>query len=110
MARQRFGLWALFAVAMMAVVIALHDVTPALADTDIASAGPLTDIFISSGLNCQALHTSDGSTGEFYSPGSTYSTDCATWLFTNGTSYGTFTSNPFTPISQSAVTGSGTAG
>jgi uncharacterized repeat protein (TIGR01451 family) len=81
-------------------------------DVQISSAGPLTNIFISSDLNCQVDHLGDTS-HEFYGgvPGA-----CATELATGGTTYGPASipagNSPggFTPVSQSPVTGSGTSG
>ena len=81
------------------------------ATTDITSAGPLTDIGISSDLNCSVNHTGD-TAGEWYG-----NTACGTFLASGGTLYGpAYTPaggaasplTPWTPISQSAVTGSGT--
>jgi uncharacterized repeat protein (TIGR01451 family) len=81
----------------------------------ITSAGPLTRIEISDTLNCSVNHVSDAS-GEFFGD-----TACGTFLAVGGTIYGpaeipaggdvTGAPNyvPFTPVSQSAVTGAGTA-
>jgi hypothetical protein len=81
-------------------------------DAQIASAGPLTNIFISTELNCQVDHAGD-SDHEFFGgiPGA-----CATELATGGTTYGPSSipagNSPggFTPVSQSPVTGNGSAG
>src|SRR3989441_926836 len=84
----------------------------------ITSSGPLTNIYISDTLNCQVAHTGDAAV-EFYPP-SSQTGDCGTFVVIGGTLYG-FASfggsaasgaNPrttFTPVSQSAVLGSGTA-
>lgn len=81
----------------------------AWADIDIASAGPLTHIFIGNNLSCQVAHTGDA-VYEMYSPSSEQA-DCGTFLLYNGISYGNFLGDQdFTPVSQSAVTGSGTTG
>lgn len=87
-------------------------VAPALADVTISSSGPLTSVFTSSDLNCAVNHTGDSS-GEFFS-----NTACATLIASAGTLYGPANipagtgagpRTPFTPVSQSAVTGAGTA-
>jgi uncharacterized repeat protein (TIGR01451 family) len=73
--------------------------------------GPLTAITISDTLNCSVNHTGDNA-GEFFGD-----TACGTFLAVGGTVYGPTSipaggvgQTPFTPVSQSAVTGSGTAG
>jgi hypothetical protein len=90
---------------------------------DIHSNGPLTDIWIGNDLSCQVAHTGDSSP-EFF-PASSGPGDCGTFLseaagnaptiygpdFSNhagGSATGSF-DTPFTPVSQSGVTGSGTA-
>jgi uncharacterized repeat protein (TIGR01451 family) len=96
--------------------------TSALAATpykDITSSGPLTHVYIGNELSCQIAHTGDSSL-ELYPP-DTIPGDCGTLAAVNGALYapdfeshgrsaagaiGTFT--PFTPVSQSAVTGTGT--
>jgi uncharacterized repeat protein (TIGR01451 family) len=81
--------------------------------TDITSSGPLTDIGISADLNCSVNHTGDTS-GEFYGD-----TACGTLIAAGGTLYRPASipaggsAQPFTawnPVSQSGVTGAGTAG
>ena len=83
----------------------------AAATTDITSTGPLTDIGISSDLNCSVNHTGD-TAGEWYG-----NTACGTFLASGGTLYGPayvpagYSATPLTPwtaVSQTAVTGSGT--
>lgn len=87
---------------------------------DIASAGPLTHVYIGNELSCQVAHISDGATREFYPPG-TIPGDCGTFVAVAGTlyapdfaSHGMTATNGlgsrvvFTPISQTAVTGAGT--
>ena len=89
---------------------------------DIASAGPLTHVWIGNELSCQAQHVTDGNTHEFYPP-SVMPGDCGTFIAMAGTLYapdfanhgGTATGNlgtyvVFTPISQTPVTGTGTSG
>jgi hypothetical protein len=81
-------------------------------DVQINSAGPLNNIFIGAQLNCQVDHIGD-SAHEFYGgvPGA-----CATELATGGVTYGPSSipagNSPggFTPVSQTPVTGAGTAG
>lgn len=101
-----------------------RNVPEALAVTtyqDIASAGPLTHVYIGDELSCQIAHTGDASL-ELYPP-STIPGDCGTFLVIDAELYapnftdhggtatgglGTYT--PFSPVSQTAVTGTGTAG
>lgn len=101
-------------------------VNPAPAETQtafvaITSSGPLNEIDIGVDLASQIAHVGDAS-GEVYPPG-TKPGDYGTFLLIDGVLYssdfqnhggtassgiGTYTA--FTPVSQSAVTGSGTAG
>jgi uncharacterized repeat protein (TIGR01451 family) len=80
----------------------------AAASTTITSAGPLTSITISDELNCAVEHTGDV-VGEFFAD-----TACATEIAVGGAIYGPSAipagNSPggYTPVSQSAVTGSGT--
>ena len=76
---------------------------------DIASAGPLTHIYIGSDFSCQVAHTGDANF-EMFPPGSQQG-DCTTVLLVNGTTYGYsgFAGTDYTPVSQSAVTGTGTS-
>src|SRR5262245_28042733 len=86
----------------------------ALSNTTIASSGPLNNIYLSNQLNCQVDHTGD-TDHEFFGdvPGA-----CATLIATGGTLYGPSaipaggSANPrttYTEVSQSAITGSGSA-
>jgi uncharacterized repeat protein (TIGR01451 family) len=77
----------------------------------IDSTGPLTRVDISPDLNCAVNHTGDAA-GEFYG-----GTACATLLASSDTLYGPASipagedASPrtaFTPVSQSAITGTGT--
>jgi uncharacterized repeat protein (TIGR01451 family) len=89
--------------------------SPALAaNQTISSAGPLSAVIISDVLNCQVTHTSDTSF-EFYDPIDPVGA-CGTLVAVGGTLYGPDVlpaggdANPrttYTPVSQSAVTGSG---
>jgi uncharacterized repeat protein (TIGR01451 family) len=102
--------------ALVIVLASLALVGNALAAA-IVSPGPLTKIVIGTQLNCQVYHASDGTVGEWYP-----TTDvgaCGTFLYDiNGNtrysppsipagsqSVGT----PFTPVSQTGPTGSGTS-
>src|ERR1019366_1088275 len=53
---------------------------------DIASAGPLTDIWIGNDLSCQIAYAGDAS-NEFYPPSSAGPADCGTFLSYGGTLY-----------------------
>jgi uncharacterized repeat protein (TIGR01451 family) len=82
----------------------------AAAAATITSAGPLTNIFLSDVLNCQVDHSGDAD-HEFFGgvPGA-----CATEIATGGHIYGPDSipagNDPggYTPVSQTAVTGTGT--
>lgn len=87
---------------------------------DIASAGPLTHVYIGNELSCQVAHVSD-TVFEFF-PASVIPGDSGTMIALGGTLYtpdfnnhgGTATGGlgvrvVFTPISQTPVTGTGTA-
>lgn len=92
-------------------------------DIGSASSGPLTQVHVGTDLSCQVSHTGD-TVFEFY-PSSVNPGDCGTFLASGGTLYapdfashgGTATGSlnggsgytAFTPVSQSGVTGSGTA-
>jgi hypothetical protein len=85
---------------------------------DISSAGPLTHVYIGNELSCQVAHVGDavlelfpsgvipGDCGSFLVVGNTlFAPDFANHGGTATGSLGAYT--PFTPVSQSAVTGSG---
>src|SRR5215813_8132332 len=89
---------------------------------DIASAGPLTHVWLGNELSCQVQHVIDGNTHEFFPP-SVIPGDCGTFIAMGETLYapdfanhgGTATNNlgtyvVFTPVSQTPVTGTGTSG
>lgn len=85
------------------------------ADQTIVSAGPLDEIIISDELNCQVAHTAD-SVYEFFNP-SVRLGACGTFIVHAGTLYGPSSvpaggsatpRSPYTLVSQSAVTGTGT--
>jgi hypothetical protein len=84
----------------------------------ISSAGPLTNIYLNDDTSCQADHAGD-SLHEFYFPADTHG-DCGTFIWAGGAQdasnvygpQGTADGNPrlpYTLVSQSAVTGSGTS-
>ena len=61
--------------------------TPAVTPfMDIASAGPLNHVWIGNELSCQVQHVADGTTHEFYPPG-TIPGDCGTFIAMSGTLY-----------------------
>ncbi|HEY4272516.1 MAG TPA: hypothetical protein VGM65_10960 [Candidatus Udaeobacter sp.] len=87
---------------------------------DIASAGPLTHVWLGNELSCQVQHVDDGEVHEFY-PDDTIPGDCGTFIAMDGVLYapdfpahGTTSTDSigartvFTPISQTPVSGSGT--
>jgi hypothetical protein len=80
---------------------------------EITSAGPLTRIIISTELNCQVAHAGDAGF-EFYESSFDLGS-CGTFLAVDGTLYGPSLLPsgpsgvvPWTPVSQSPVTGAGT--
>ena len=94
--------------------LALSAATARAADQTIVSAGPLDEIIISDELNCQVGHTSD-SVFEFYES-TTRLGACGTFIVHAGTLYGPSSvpaggsatpRSPYTLVSQSAVTGTG---
>lgn len=111
----------LLACAFLLLGIAVTPGASATASTVIASAGPLQNIWIGDELGCQVEHVNDAAY-QFY-PSATVPGDCGTLLVTGGALYapdfvghgatatgglGAYTA--FTPVSQTAVTGLGTAG
>jgi hypothetical protein len=88
---------------------------------DIASGGPLTHVYVGDELSCQVAHAADSAL-QFFPP-STIPGDCGTFLAVNGADLyapdfgahggsatgglGSYT--PFTPVSQTPVTGDGSA-
>jgi hypothetical protein len=97
------------------VVVAVAPASQAAAQTatTITSAGPLTQVAVSNDLACQVAHQADSSF-EFFPSGSSPG-NCGTFLAIGGTVYapsrivGSVSGTAFTPVSQSAVTGSGTS-
>jgi Ca2+-binding RTX toxin-like protein len=77
----------------------------------ITSSGPLDNIYLNDNLACQATHTGD-TDPEFY--GGTDPGACGTFLSTGGVDYGPDvpagnSRTNYTPVSQTPVTGTGTA-
>jgi hypothetical protein len=92
-----------------------------LAYQEITAGGPLTNIYVGNELSCQLHHAADVDHGTY--PNSIVPADCGTLVAVNGTLYapdffahdgtaamdlGAWT--PYTQVSQTAVTGSGTPG
>ena len=87
---------------------------------DIASAGPLTHVWVGNELSCQVQHIADAPDYEFYGP-DIFPADAGTFIAMDGVLYAPdFTNHeytsagfllgaytPFTPVSQTPVTGSG---
>jgi uncharacterized repeat protein (TIGR01451 family) len=93
--------------------------------TDISSTGPLTDIWVGNDLSCQVQHVFDAPNYEFYPAGEGFNVkpgDYGTFIAMNGMVYAPDFANhdlsgaysigfytPFTPISQTGVSGTGAA-
>ena len=107
--RGRLPRLAVLGALVLGLVLGVAPASPAATSTAITSAGPLTNIAISTELNCAVNHIGDAE-GEFFED-----TACATELATGGLLFGPSDipggNNPggFDPVSQSGVTGSGTA-
>jgi uncharacterized repeat protein (TIGR01451 family) len=112
----RLGRWSSFVAAMFSVVALLTATSSAFAQSTITSSGPgLTRIQISDRLNCSVNHAMDAK-GEFF-----LDTACGTLVAVGATLFGPANipagdgpgraspRTPFTPVSQSAVTGTGTS-
>jgi hypothetical protein len=93
----------------IATLVAVAACASAAHGAVIHSAGPLTDIWITNLGDCQVRHVTDGSIYEVYPPSSTTG-NCFTSVRVGGTATGSrLTPSLFTPVSQSPVTGTGTA-
>src|SRR5206468_20985 len=108
--------------AAIALVIASAAATWCLATpvADIASPpGPLTHVWVGNDLSCQVQHIADAPDFEFF-PSDVIPGDAGTFIAMGGVLYApdfgghdntatdnTFPNTPFTPVSQTAVTGSG---
>jgi uncharacterized repeat protein (TIGR01451 family) len=107
------GIAIMVTVAASLAVAVLGPVAPVLAASHaIVSAGPLTRVEVSDDLNCAVNHTGD-TFGEFYND-----TACGTLVAVGGTLFGPAIipagdgarpRTAFTPVSQSAVLGTGTS-
>jgi hypothetical protein len=83
--------------------------------TDIQSSGPLTDIYIGDNLTCQVAHTGEADF-QFYGPSSTAGS-CGTFISVDNDASGPqlfgpgiLGETPWTLVSQSPISGAGTAG
>jgi len=109
--------------AAIALVVASIGATWCLAtpSADISSAGPLTHVWVGNDLSCQVQHIADPTDYEFY-PSFAIPGDAGTFLAMDGVLYApdfsahdntatdnTFPNIPFTPVSQTLVSGSGAA-
>ena len=112
---MRAGIQSRFAFVALTVVGAVGFAFPAGASADavITSAGPLTDVGMTSDLNCSVDHAADKDPAFFGI------TACGTLVASGGTLYGpaeipaggsAAPRTAFMPVSQTAVTGAGTAG
>jgi hypothetical protein len=110
-----------FLVVAATLLMATAAASAAVPFQDIASSGPLTHVFVGDELSCQIAHVGD-SAFELY-PSSAMPADCGTLVSVGGTLFAPDFANhtssaatsplgattPYTPISQTPVTGSGTA-
>jgi hypothetical protein len=101
----------------LSLVLAGGAGTASAAEQVISSAGPLTNIYLAEDLACQVDHVGDTS-HEFFPP-STTPGDCGTFIWAGGeqTAANVYGHKgfadinprlPYTPVSQTAVTGTGT--
>lgn len=117
-ARATFTLVATALIAAAALAAPAHGAVPFR--EIVSSAGPLTNVALGDELSCQVAYRGDARFELF--PSAAKPGDCGTLVFTAGTLYapnfsahdGTATSSlgattPWTPVSQSAVSGSGSA-
>ena len=109
--------------AAIALVVASAAATWCLAtpSTDLSSGGPLTHVWVGNDLSCQVQHIADVPDYEFF-PSDAIPADSGTFIAMGGILYApdfaahdntaadnTFPNTPFTPVSQTGVTGAGTA-
>jgi hypothetical protein len=110
---RRSGAWRLGGVVLLWSLIGFslfQAGSASAAQQVISSRGPLNNIYLQDGLACNATHVGD-TAPEFF--GGTDPGSCGTFLSTGGTSYGPAvgpSSTPYTPVSQTRVTGAGTIG
>ena len=98
------GAWALLALISAPGAIAQNSTA------DIQSAGPLTDIFISSDTECQVAHTGDVDANgnpqfEFFPPEDSTGVSCGTEVSIAGQLFGPLGSNAWSEQPQSGVSG-----
>ena len=91
----------------LATTLTLAFAASALAQADIQSSGPLTDLWVADNLSCGSAHTADSSY-EFYGPSSVPG-DCGTTVAVSGVLYGFLGSFDWVTDSQSPASGAGTA-
>src|SRR4051812_40147635 len=99
--RRLRGIIAAFGALLLTGGLVALDAVPAGA-ASITSTGPLTQVGVSTTLNCSANHVGDTS-GEFFS-----GTSCGTFLSVDGLLFGPFLGTGYTPVSQTGPTGTGT--
>lgn len=108
------------ALAVAATAVLAPGASAATPFVEITSGGPLTRVILGNELSCQVAYAGDAAL-ELY-PSSTTPGDCGTFVTTGGTLYAPDFANhgstaasslgsttPFTPVSQSGVTGAGTS-
>jgi uncharacterized repeat protein (TIGR01451 family) len=108
--RARVSMAVVLATVLLPVTLIFGGLEAGAATATIVSPGPLTAVGISDQLNCSVNHTGDAA-GEFYN-----GTACGTFLVVDGTMYfspaaipaGQPSATPFTPVSQTGPTGTGT--
>src|SRR5690349_799287 len=111
--------WGMLGCVLVAALLAAAPAGAAVPFVEITSAGPLTGVAVGNELSCQVGHAGD-TRSELFPPASKPG-DCGTFVFTGGTLYAPNNaqhdssaarfagiSTPFTPVSQSQVSGSGT--
>jgi hypothetical protein len=121
MPRRHVRTAVLLAALAAATIVVASPAVAAVPSKAIVSGGPLTNVTIGNELGCQVAHTGDAKLELF--PSAVAPGDCGTFVALAGTLYtpnfaahdGSATSSlgsytPLTPVSQSSVSGSGTAG
>lgn len=121
MRRNRVGRWAGAVLALVMVGIEAGPATAAVPLKEITSSGPLTSVALGNELGCQVAYSGD-QRFELY-PSAAKPGDCGTLVAMGGTLFapdfanhdstaasGIGPSTPWTPVSQSEVTGNGTSG
>ena len=103
MGRNRYsrGVIAAISAVLLTGGLVAFDAIPAGA-ASIVSTGPLTQVGVSTTLDCSANHAGD-TAGEFFA-----GTSCGTFMAVDGALYGPFLGTTYTPVSQTGPTGTGT--